>query len=354
MSELLSQGGFGCVFYPAFNCSGKVIPSKNIVSKLQLDTFHAHNEVYIGSIIKQIPNYNLYFLPVISSCPIGIASLNKKYIEKCKIVSNKDPNYLLLEFPYIKNISFRELFFDSNRSIKYLFLIFIETFQYIIISIQHLLKKNIVHYDLKEENILYSIKYENPILIDFGISIPMDKLDSSNLKEYFYVYGPDYYIWPLEVHAINFLVNENDQLLLKDIEDLVETYVTYNSGLQIFSKEFKIRYKNMCIDFLKKYENVNKNIIIKELLSYYKTWDFYSLSIMYLKFYTMLFKNGFFENKFIITFSQLLLINISPDPRKRLSISDTLQKYKDIFFINEKPENYLTLIKNLNKNNLSL
>ena len=293
MSKLLSQGGFGCVFYPAFNCSGKVVTSNNIVSKLQLDTFHAHNEVYIGSRIKQIPNYNLYFLPVISSCSIGIGLLNKKYIEKCKIVSNKDPNYLLLELPYVKNISFPELFLDLSHTSRYLFLIFIETFRYLITSIEHLLKKNIVHYDLKEDNILYSVKYENPILIDFGISIPMDKLNTSKLKEYFYVYAPDYYIWPLEVHVINFLINKKDKLLLQDIEDMVETYVSHNSALQIFSKEFKRRYKIMCIDILKKYENVNKNIIIKELLTYYKTWDLYSLSILYLKFYAMLFKNGF-------------------------------------------------------------
>ena len=50
----------------------------------------------------------------------------------------------------------------------------------------------------------------------------------------------------------------------------------------------------------------------------------------------------------IINFSQILLINISPDPKKRVSLSDTLLKYRAIFFINEKPENYLTLIKNLN------
>ena len=115
-----------------------------------------------------------------------------------------------------------------------------------------------------------------------------------------------------------------------------------------FSDDFKYKYKIMCIEFLGKYINVNKNIIIKELLQYYKTWDLYSLSILYLKFFYTLFQDGFFDSKFIINFSQLLLINISPDPSKRLSIADTLQKYKDIFFINEKPENYLTLINNLN------
>ena len=24
MSELINQGGFGCIFYPAFNCQGKI------------------------------------------------------------------------------------------------------------------------------------------------------------------------------------------------------------------------------------------------------------------------------------------------------------------------------------------
>ena len=349
MSQLIDQGGFGCIFYPGFNCKGKASEkTKKIVTKLQVNNYTAHNEIFIGSIIKKIPNYYLFFLPVTFSCPISLATLNKKYVDKCRILSRDDPNYLLLELPYVKHISFGKLFSDSLRSNKHLFLTFIETFQYVATSIEHLINYNIVHYDLKEENILYSTKYENPILIDFGISIPIDKVNSNNLEKYFYVYGPDYYIWPLEVHAINFLVNVNDKLLLSDIEDLVETYVSHNSGLRIFSDDFKYEYKMMCIEFLKKYQNIKKDTVIKELLQYYKTWDLYSLSILYLKFFYTLFQDGFFESKFIINFSQLLLTNISPDPSKRLSIADTLQKYKDIFFINEKPENYLTLITNLN------
>jgi len=347
MSELINQGGFGCIFYPGFNCKGEENKTKNTVTKLQADSFNAHNEIYIGSIIKKIVNYNLFFLPVIFSCSINVALLNKQYIDKCKIISDKNSEYILLELPYLKNISFKKLFSDSLRSTKHLFLTYIETFQYLVISIEYLIKNFIVQFDLKEDNILYSIKYENPILIDFGISIPINKLTTANLQEYFYVYAPDYYICPLEVHAINFLVNVNDRLLLKDIENLAEIYVTNNSALFIFSDEFKHNYKLMCINFLKKYENMNKDIVIEELLKHYKTWDIYALSILYLKFYSILFKNGFFESKFIINFAQLLLLNISPDPNKRLESSEILQKYKDIFFINEKPENYLTLINNL-------
>ena len=43
--------------------------------------------------------------------------------------------------------------------------------------------------------------------------------------------------------------------------------VSHNSGLRIFSDNFKYKYKMMCIEFLKKYQNINKDTIIKEITS---------------------------------------------------------------------------------------
>ena len=354
MSELISQGGFGCIFYPGFNCKGDGTKKlQNKVTKLQVNNFAGENEVYIGSLIKELPNYNLYFLPVLDSCSIGLAALNKKFIEKCKIVSKDDPEYLLLELPYLKNISFRQLFSDSFRTNKHLFVTFIETYSYVTASIGQLLDINVVHYDLKEGNILYSTKYENPILIDFGISIPIDKLtDNSKLEDYFYAYAPDYSLWAPEIHAINYLVNVGDTLTLSTIKDLMDSYVVHNIAFSIFSEDFREKYKLSGIEWFKKYENMNKYDVIRELLTFYKTWDLYSLSIMYLKFFKILFSDGFFESKFITTFSQLLLTNISPNPMVRLSVKDTLTRYNEIFYINEKPKDYFTLIDNLKYENI--
>ena len=67
MSELLSQGGYGCVYYPALTCSGKSESSKKHVSKLQRKDWAAQNEIEIGNKIITIPNYKLYFLPITSS-----------------------------------------------------------------------------------------------------------------------------------------------------------------------------------------------------------------------------------------------------------------------------------------------
>ena len=35
MSKLLSQGGFGCVFYPGVKCDGTSNPDKKVVTKIQ-------------------------------------------------------------------------------------------------------------------------------------------------------------------------------------------------------------------------------------------------------------------------------------------------------------------------------
>jgi serine/threonine protein kinase len=349
MSRLIRQGGFGCLFHPGFNCQGESDPSlQNKASKLQKDDFAARNEIYIGSLVAKIPNYNLFFLPAINSCSISLAHLNKKFMEKCKIISQDEPNYILLELPYIKHISFGQLFSDRFRTNKHLFITFIETYNYVVTSIKLLLDINVVHYDLKKDNILFSLKYENPILIDFGLSIPIDKITNSDLADYFYVYAPDYYLWPLEVHAINYIVNISDTFSSHVIEQLVETYISMNSALEIFTRDFKENYRRSAIKFLKKYENMNKSDIIKELiLPFYKTWDLYALSIMYLKFFKIVFNDGFFDSNLIVSFSQLLLINISPNPANRLSIENTGRKYRDIFYINEKPANYFALIDNL-------
>ena len=161
MPDLIDQGGFGCIFYPGYNCSNVRSNNKKYVSKLQLNDFNAKNEIYIGTLIKEISNYKLYFLPVIKSCSISLASLTPSMIDKCNIIDRDIDTYLLLQLPYIKNISFKELFSDKDRTTRHLFLTFIETYKYISISIDILLQNNIVHFDIKDQNILYSIKYEN-------------------------------------------------------------------------------------------------------------------------------------------------------------------------------------------------
>ena len=44
-SKLLSEGGFGCIYYPGISCNGKSLYNKNVVSKLQKNDETSKNEI---------------------------------------------------------------------------------------------------------------------------------------------------------------------------------------------------------------------------------------------------------------------------------------------------------------------
>jgi serine/threonine protein kinase len=353
LSKLLSQGGFGCIYYPGIKCNGKPENNKNVVSKLQKDDESSKNEINIGEIIMGIEDYQLYFLPVIGSCPINLSSINKSLLEQCDSVNkdkdkNKDKDeqkYILMEIPYVKNKSFYTILIDMYSSKKHIIIGLIENYSYLLDSINILLKKHIVHFDIKSENILYNQNTHLPLILDFGVSINMDTFNYKNIGTYFYTYSPDYYIWPLEVHVITFLLHETDSTLTeKNIKSICMEYVKYNKGLINFSEGFKREYLQACENYLQVYVGMDKKKTIELLVAFYPTWDNYSLSILYLKTFSFMFPHGFHKNSLILYFSQMLLYNINPNPEKRYSLEETKQKFKDIFFMEEQVDNYMDLI----------
>jgi hypothetical protein len=145
---------------------------------------------------------------------------------------------------------------ETERSYNLMSIVF-DIYERIMDSIQLLIKFKIVHYDLKENNILVEKIQQLPYIIDFGLSIDIDRLlkhrwsdkdekslssrsnksesrsrtritidsdvlyhsDSSKIfkdnylwKQHFYVHAPDYFLWPIEVHLMTYLINEHDTL----------------------------------------------------------------------------------------------------------------------------------------------
>ncbi len=123
--------------------------------------------------------------------------------------------------------------------------------------------------------------------------------------------------------------------------------------MKTFSIHFKERYAKSAIEFLSEYINMDKGKAITELIKFYKTWDLYALSIMYLKFIRVLFPDDFIKSKFIIGFTELLVQNICPFPYNRFDVAEIRRRYIDIFYINEKPSDYFTLINNISYKNFS-
>ena len=236
MSKLLSQGGFGCVYYPGIQCSGEASKSKKYVTKLQKKDFNADNEIKIGKTIQTITNYMFFFMPVVKSCDVNLSSIDRKQLDKCEIIQgDTDLDYKIMDLPYIENLDFYIFLTQHRKGKKEIILEIMETYSYLLSSIEKLINVKIVHFDLKGPNILYKKNTGNPLIIDFGISLPISKLNDNNMEEYFYIFSPDYYIWPLEVHVINYLINENDTLTLDAITSICNRFTASNSALEIFS-----------------------------------------------------------------------------------------------------------------------
>lgn len=290
-----------------------------------------------------------FFTPVVKSCSVDIAQINKKTLEKCEVIKqDSDYQYKIMDLPFIDNSNFSNFLTEKNKSKKEILLTLLETYAYLLNSVQKLIDVNIIHFDLKSDNILYNTNTSNPLIIDFGISIPIQSI-KNKIKDYFYIYAPDYYVWPIEVHIINYLVNEAETLTLENINKIVKESIESNSALSLFSDSFKEKYKKMCIEEFKTLIGKTDKEIINILITSWKTWDNYALSIIFLKLIHALSSKGFSDNKLIITFSQLLLSNINPNYKKRKSIHDTINVYKDLFYIDEKISNYDMLIKNFDK-----
>ena len=353
MSKLLSQGGFGCVYYPGISCDGRTEKDPNIVTKLQRMDFNAQNEIDIGSKIKEIPNYQLFYIPIINHCPIKLSIIDDITLKQCEVVSsNKKTEYMLMDMNFIENYPFYEFLTDISKDKKNIILNILDTYNFLCNSIKILVEQGIVQFDFKSENILYSQKTQNPLIIDFGISFHAPSLNSNNWDNYFYIYAPDYYIWPLEVHCINYLLNENpEKLTLKSIQKIAKEVTKHNKGLTIFTKKFHEEYEKSCVSALEPYINKPVDSTISSLIKNYRTWDNYGLSILYLRLMEFLFGNHFFKNKLIIMFSQLLLLNIHPDPKKRKTLEETIDTYNAIFYKDEQITDYKNLISDLNYDN---
>jgi serine/threonine protein kinase len=351
MSKLLSQGGFGCVYHPGIKCDGTK-DKKRFVSKLQTNNYASVNEVDIGKVVEKIHNYKLFFLPIIEYCKINITEIDSNLIEKCNTLHD-NTDLVLMKMNYIKNIGFYDFIDQINKPL--IISTIMNLYLSLLNSIELLANKNIVHYDLKDENILLDKKNKSPIIIDFGISLNMNNFTLENVEDFFYVYAPDYYIWSFDIHFICFLTSniiEDTQVLTEEhIRTISYDCVKNNKIMTFFSDEFQENYKQQCIKFLSSFTNKTKGEILKKVIvkKNYDTWDNYAISCIILKTIHYIFGKGYISIDFFNKIIQILLVNIHPDPSRRYSIKQTKGKIKAVMEnMNTSLEDIFTLVKHVN------
>ena len=387
ISRVINQGGFGCIFYPSLPCKKETKRNSNTnsseyVSKLVKKNFSSENEIRIGKIIQGIPFYSLYYVPVLQSCTASLAKVNEREIKKCSIISGKSSStsttttvtnalekktkrtfndnsnkFILLKMKYIENIKFTKYLLSITNK-KHILNTLFDTYSYFLFSLEQLMKNGIVHYDFKWDNAVIDLKTGLPVILDFGISIPinllldLDQQEQSDAdayevyRDYFYVYFPEYSLWCIEIHLINYVLNKQSRITPESLQHTIDTYVDSNAAFTILSPEFIDRYKKLCYSTMERFINQSRKYVIGECLKYWNTWDNYALSISYLQVIKFISTSGFTSNQFLVSFSEILMDNIHPDPSRRSDYATTRYKYKSIFYQDVNIENYELLIDN--------
>jgi serine/threonine protein kinase len=358
MSKLLNQGAFGCIYYPSLNCKGKTIKSKEkkkqLVSKIQEFNYNSKNEIAIGKVIKKVKEYKQFFLPVIDYCKLNISLVDNSLLKDCDILEDREAKqFVLMKIEFMDSIDFFAFIINEQNSKELVFNNIIDSYKYLLIAIKKLKDKSIVHFDIKNENILFNSENKNPYLIDFGISLNMKKLNEKNIDDYFYVFTPDYYIWAPEIHIICYLVKVRLDPLAKikreELEYIAEMSVKTNKGLNIFSPEFKAKFLKKTKKYVLQFAGMTKEKVLEKLLipDCFETWDNYALSILYLRCFEYIFYYGFSDVPFLIDLSQLFLQNISPDPSERLTIEQTRLQLDQMLASQEIHHNLKGIIKTI-------
>ena len=379
--ELLDQGGFGCVYHPGITCKGNKRKRTNLVTKLQMKSFNSKNEIKIGKMVKNIPDYERFFLPVASSCNIDLRIIKNQLASQCNVIKNdknkydknkydkntyKNKPYVLTSIPYVENQSLFEYLTDLRE--KDAINVIVRTADYLLEGVSKLLDTGIVHFDLKGDNIIFDCKTEKPLIIDFGISIPIERPRfHKNVSKYFYIYAPEYYIWPLEVHIACFALHNSSNVDFpigkSDAYMVAKDFVSNNKVIQELPEKKREKYMSECLEVAYTYVGLAASRLIEKVKSSYKTWDNYAVSILFLKLIRHILtdthnsakepENSYSslkltsKTRMLSRLETMFMVNIEADPSKRKSLKDTRNQLLQILILLEGQPNGSVIDKNM-------
>ncbi len=329
--KYIAEGSFGCVFSSKIQCreNNEIVlnGNKKYVSKVSVVSQDEmiDKEILLGRIIvDNIEYYDYYFAPILNSCPINIGVIEDKEIKRCEIVSNdKDSSqkeYISSTLKYVGKNSICEYLDTHKKDEKKQIKAILETHLHLIKALQKLLdlEDSMIHYDLKDGNIIFDDEYNVPIIIDYGLSFTKSQLfkspmNAENLGKVFYVYYEKYPAWNIDVVLLAYIT----QSIIIDeeakISQVLEPYYTkltsvvddFVAGSILFdTDEERSKFINDTKKYLSSYEKKPIQFLIDELCKRWESWDNYSIAVMY---YIYLLDNKqLYNDKYVNLYRMLL------------------------------------------------
>ena len=308
--DLLSQGSYGCIFSPGFTCNGRG-RDKKYITKIQKSADTSSRENSIGKIVKGIKHSTDYFAPIIKTCEVSLAKMDQTKIKRCDFID--DTNNITYEsnkLRYVgKNTLAKHILYITKETPRRLLHVLLNTHIRLITGFTKLFDAGILHLDVKENNIMIDDSTELPIIIDFGLSSEISNLSENDYSDVFFVYGPEYGPWCIDICIMTYIVNElkdskvesgmlgfvgfnntNAPVDWKDIlvtretlSRIINDYTSKNVALlDLFTADQRKTYNITLLEYFITFEGKPWKNVIDALLSNVSTWDCYAVSVCYL------------------------------------------------------------------------
>jgi tRNA A-37 threonylcarbamoyl transferase component Bud32 len=299
-TKIISEGAYGCALYPGIKCDNTP-EGPDYLTKIQVDGPLLKNENEMGQTIlnKYKNRHILFYAPILTSCNMVAGEIVNDEIQKCKVVQNSpETSYANSKIRYIGKMSLNGQIKKYQQQPTTATNKIIDHYMYLLKSIQMLLEIDIVHLDIKDNNIMYDQAHHVPILIDFGFSCKMP-LDFNTSAQIFTPYE-SYLIRPIELFIISHISKkpESEILTSATIQELIDqcmTNIDHPEGIYkkipVFDTTEIETYKTNIQTFLQTYTGYSYTNLHDKLMETYKTWDLYSLSTTFLFLIHMYFES---------------------------------------------------------------
>ena len=348
--KLISQGAYGCVFKNVDENQKKIQNLKQhqkkeeYIIKIQKKEETSENETLIGKKIMNIKNYKNYFAPIIQTEDIKIDVLDNKELEKCDIIhDNKDPNteYESEKIKYIGKDTLLKYYMKLLSNDKFIN-VFIENHIILLEALEKLESAQIIHYDLKENNIMIQDTDKRPIIIDFGLSIDSTK----PMENFFYSYYTEYAPWCIDIIFLSYMVKQVGKdwqtisIKSNNINLIINEFFENNPiNVKLLIQDERNIWKTKLVNYFNQFVNKPWKTLYEELIKYRFTWDNYSIIVMYLFLFYELELKKYSSTEILNNYLELLKKNMMTTPNERTT--PTILK-----------KNILKLFKSINRNKL--
>lgn len=375
--RIISQGSYGCVFRPGYMCDGKGVTTNKYITKIQKNTEISKHETAIGEKIQNIPNYQEYYAPVLKSCNVSLSTISEKDVEKCKIITNKTAvttsalKYESNKLRYVgKNSLLKHLLNVYNKRPSGIVRTMVESHRTLLTGFKKLSEAGIIHYDVKENNIICDDKTGGPIIIDFGLSIDVKNISKNDYRDAFYIYSADYGPWCLEIIMISYAANKIGIAEVKTDNLLSMVGLSKDTEMKEWQEQIvmKSQIEEVVVEFLKKNRAVNDLLsesqraeyrikidtyystfigkkwidMVSELQKSMLTWDNYGLTVVYLyaiDTLKLLEEENIKSSVLLPKYKKYLEEIVMSLPNERPAYEDTKLRLKEIFGNVKRKEN---------------